>query len=82
MIQRQLSKAQGYVVERLATESMHLEQRLLEARAAVDEHAELLRQHYELPEGRAVFRQTQTGWAIVVQPTEDAAGQNVQSDIE
>ena len=68
MIQRQLSKAQGHIVQALALESTQLKAQLVETQNAINEQAELLRKHYDLPEGEALFTQGPDGWLIAVKP--------------
>ena len=68
MITRKLSKAQGFVVQGLATNLNRLQLEANENQAALNEQAELARLKYELPDGEAQFTQGAEGWAIVVKP--------------
>ena len=69
MIQRKLSKAQGYAVQVLAVQLTQLQAQIVETQEALNEQAELLRARFGLPEGEAQFRQGQDGWELVVTPT-------------
>jgi len=69
MIQRKLSKAQGHIVQVLALEREQLLGQMNEVQAAISDQAELLRKHYELPEGEVQFTQGPDGWLILVKPT-------------
>ena len=68
MIQRKLSKAQGYAVQVLAVQLNQLQAQIVETQEALNEQAELLRARYELPEGESQFRQGPDGWELVVTP--------------
>ena len=70
MIQRKLSKAQGYAVQVLAVQLTQLQAQIVETQEALNEQAELLRARYELPEGESRFGQGPDGWEIVVTPAE------------
>ena len=77
MVQRKLSKAQGYVVQGLATQLNQLQAQANEIQAALNEQAELARLKYKLPEGAAQFTQGPDGWTLVVTPQsepDDGAG--------
>ena len=53
MITRKLSKAQGFVVQGLASQLTQLQVQANEIQAALNEQAELARLKYKLPEGDA-----------------------------
>ena len=69
MIQRNLSKAQGHTIQVLAMEREQLLAQMSEVQAAIGDQAELLRKHYDLPEGEVQFTQGPDGWLILVKPT-------------
>jgi len=69
MIQRKLSKAQGHIVQALGLEKEQLLAQMSEVQAAIGDQAELLRKHYDLPEGEVQFTQGPDGWLILVKPT-------------
>ena len=75
MIQCKLSKAQGFVVQQLATAQSQLQGQANEIQAALNEQAELARLKYKLPEGEARFTQGTDGWAIVVKPKPESAAE-------
>ena len=68
MIQRKLSKAQGYAVQVLAVQLTQLQAQIVETQGGVNALAELYRTHFGLPEGEAQFGQGPDGWEIVVTP--------------
>ena len=68
MIQRKLSKAQGYAVQVLAVQLTQLQAQIVETQEALNEQAELLRARYGLPEGESRFGQGPDGWELVVTP--------------
>ena len=70
MIQRKLSKAQGYAVQVLAVQLNQLQAQIVETQDGVNALAELYRAHFKLPEGNAQFNQGPDGWTLVVTPTE------------
>jgi len=69
MIQRKLSKAQGYTIQVLATQLTQAQLEAASAQEALNEQAELLRISFGLPEGEAQFGQNPDGWTLVVTPT-------------
>ena len=78
MIQRRLSKAQGHTVQVLAAQLAQLQAQANEVQEAVNAQAELLRAHFELPEGDAQFTQGPDGWELRVKPVPaevEAAGE-------
>ena len=68
MIQRKLSKAQGYAVQVLAVQLNQLQAQIVETQEALNEQAELLRARFGLPEGESQFGQGPDGWTLVVTP--------------
>ena len=68
MIQRKLSKAQGYAVQVLAVQLNQLQAQIVETQEGVNALAELYRAHFGLPEGNAQFNQGPDGWTLVVTP--------------
>jgi len=68
MIQRKLSKQQGYAVQALAVQLTQLQAQVTETQEGINALAELYRAHFELPEGEAQFGQNANGWSIVVTP--------------
>ena len=70
MIQRKLSKAQGYAVQVLAMQLNQLQAQIVETQEALNEQAELLRVSFSLPEGESQFGQGPDGWTLVVTPAE------------
>ena len=68
MIQRKLSKPQGYTVQVLVTQLTQAQQEVAAAQGALNEMAELYRSKFELPEGEAQFGQNADGWTLVVTP--------------
>ena len=68
MIQRKLSKAQGYAVQVLAMQLNQLQAQIVETQEALNEQAELLRVSFSLPEGESQFGQGPDGWTLVVTP--------------
>ncbi len=68
MIQRKLSKAQGYAVQVLAVHLTQLQAQTTETQEGINALAELYRAHFELPEGESQFGQGPDGWALVVTP--------------
>ena len=66
MIQRKLSKAQGYAVQVLAMQLTQLQAQIGETQEALNEQAELLRARFGLPEGEAQFGQGPDGWTLAV----------------
>ena len=73
MIQRKLSKAQGYAVQVLAVQLTQLQAQIVETQEALNEQAELLRARYGLPEGELRFGQGPDGWELVVTPAPEAS---------
>jgi len=68
MIQRKLSKRQGYTIQVLATQLTQSQMAVANAQEALNEQAELLRISFGLPEGEAQFGQNPDGWTLVVTP--------------
>ena len=68
MIQRKLSKAQGYTVQVLAMQHAQLQAQLDETQEGINALAELYRVHFALPEGEVQFGQNADGWSITVTP--------------
>ena len=68
MIQRKLSKAQGYAVQVLAMQLNQLQAQIVETQEGVNALAELYRTHFGLPEGESQFGQGPDGWTLVVTP--------------
>ena len=68
MIQRKLSKAQGYAVQVLAVQLTQLQAQITETQEGVNALAELYRAHFGLPEGETRFGQGPDGWELVVTP--------------
>ena len=66
MITRKLSKTQGYMVQVLATQLNQLQAQANDAQGALNEHAELLRVYFKLPDGEAQFTQGPDGWELRV----------------
>jgi len=66
MIQRKLSKPQGYTVQALVMQLNQLQAQANDIQAALNEQAELLRVSYELPDGEAQFAQGPDGWELRV----------------
>ena len=68
MITRKLSKPQGYIVQGIVTNLGQLQEQTNEAQAALAAQANLLRGHFDLPEGESQFSRGPDGWSIVVTP--------------
>ena len=80
MIQRKLSKRQGYTIQVLATQLTQSRMAVADAQEALNEQAELLRISFGLPEGEAQFGQNPDGWTLVVTPqSEPNDGAGVQA---
>ena len=69
MIERTLSKEQGYVITALAQQQAGLQQQLGDVQAAIVGQGAMLQQHFSLPEGEVGFRMNGAAWAMFVQPT-------------
>jgi len=69
MIQRKLSKPQGYIVQGIATNLATLQEKANEEQAALASYADLLREHFDLPEGETQLAPGPDGWSLVVRPT-------------
>jgi len=68
MIQRRLSKEQGYVISALAQQQAGLQQQLADVRAAIAEQGAVLQGHFNLPDGEVAFRMNGDAWEMIVKP--------------
>jgi len=76
MIERKLSKTQGRIFIALAQQRQELQQAFREIVEAEQEQIELLRQHYDLPEGQYRLRQEENGDVIMYRVQETAEEDN------
>jgi hypothetical protein len=67
MIERKLSKSQGRVFLALHQQKMELQAAYQEVIAAEGEQIEMLRKHFELPEGEYIVKNTADGGLVMVQ---------------
>ena len=69
MIQRKLTKQQGYVIDMLAQQSATVQAQLAAVREALDEQAIMLRESFHLPEGRVQFTKDGGEWSLILTPS-------------
>ena len=80
MIERKLSKSQTRVFLALAQQRQELQNLLNEIVGAEREQIELLRQHYDLPEGQYRLRQEQNGDVVLYRANDPAKNEEDGDD--
>lgn len=80
MIQRTLSKTQKRVFVALSRQKDELGQAFQEVLEAEKEQIEMLRKHFDLPEGRYDLRQEDDGSVVIYQVLEEATEEEINEE--